>query len=209
MEYISNAFQFDKRILPTLKLLFCKPGALTQEYFKGKITSYVHPLKMNMFLLVIVIAIFALTVETSDSSLNADFEANLKGTFQTYLPMAILLMTPVLGLVLQLFNLKNKKPYMEHFVFALHYSAFLEIIFLAAMLLETFCNGDWVEKIFAIVAQIYLMLATKRYYEGNGWVKCFFKSLSINILFFIAALVAIMLIVLIFIAQNKELIEMA
>ena len=164
---------------------------------------------MNMFLLVIVIAIFALTVETSDSSLNADFEANLKGTFQTYLPMAILLMTPVLGLVLQLFNLKNKKPYMEHFVFALHYSAFLEIIFLVAMLLETFCNGDWVEKIFAIVAQIYLMLATKRYYEGNGWVKCFFKSLSINILFLIAALVAIMLIVLIFIAQNKELIEMA
>lgn len=209
MEYISNAFQFDKRILPTLKLLFCKPGALTQEYFKGKIISYVHPLKMNMFLLVIVIAIFALTVETSDSSLNADFEANLKGTFQTYLPMTILLMTPVLGLVLQLFNLKNKKPYMEHFVFALHYSAFLEIIFLVAMLLETFCNGDWVEKIFAIVAQVYLMLATKRYYEGNGWVKCFFKALSINILFLIAALVAIMLIVLIFIAQNKELIEMA
>ena len=73
-----------------MKLLFCKPGALTQEYFKGKITSYVHPLKMNMFLLVIVIAIFALTVETSsDSSISADFEANLKGTFQTYLPMTI------------------------------------------------------------------------------------------------------------------------
>ncbi|MGN1212290.1 MAG: DUF3667 domain-containing protein [Candidatus Cryptobacteroides sp.] len=207
MEYVSNAFQFDKRILPTLKMLFCKPGALTQEYFKGKISSYVHPLKMNMFLLVVVIAIFALTLKSSSSSIDSNIEDNLKSSIQTYLPMAILLMTPVLGWFIKLFYHKSRKPYMEHFVFALHYSAFLEIIFLVAMLFNSFCNGDWVERIFAIVAQIYLMLATKQYYEGNGWVKCFFKSLAINVLFLIAALMAILAIVFIFLAQHKEIFD--
>ncbi|MGN1220403.1 MAG: DUF3667 domain-containing protein, partial [Candidatus Cryptobacteroides sp.] len=60
VEYFSNTFQLDTRLLPTLKEMIIHPGKLTQEFFNGRINSYVHPLKMNMFLLVIVIAVMAL-----------------------------------------------------------------------------------------------------------------------------------------------------
>ena len=42
-EYLGNAFQFDTRLLPTLKEMIIHPGKLTQEFFKGRINSYVHP----------------------------------------------------------------------------------------------------------------------------------------------------------------------
>lgn len=55
---ISLAYQFDNRVFLTLWHLFRRPGFLTNEYLAGKINSYVHPIKLNRFLLIISIAIF-------------------------------------------------------------------------------------------------------------------------------------------------------
>ena len=211
MEYLANAFQLDTRLLPTLKEMVIHPGRLTQEFFKGKINSYVHPLKMNMFMLVIVIAIVALFMRPStniaDDQTNAVLSSDLNSLIQTYLPIFILLMTPVLGLVVQLFNLRKKRPFMEHFVFALHFAAFVEMFIVLKMVVTHFCNNAWIDFAFYAVSVLYLMLSLRRVYAGTGWTGAFFKSLAIVCFYFAAMVVAIVLVALLFVYKNYDKLE--
>ena len=211
MEYLANAFQLDTRLLPTLKEMAIHPGRLTQEFFKGKINSYVHPLKMNMFMLVIVIAIVALFMRPStniaDDQTNAVLSSDLNSLIQTYLPIFILLMTPVLGLVVQLFNLRKKRPFMEHFVFALHFAAFVEMFIVLKMVVTHFCNNAWIDFAYYAVTVLYLMLSLRRVYAGTGWTGAFFKSLAIVFFYFAAMVVAIVLVALLFVYKNHDKLE--
>lgn len=211
MEYLANAFQLDTRLLPTLKEMVIHPGRLTQEFFKGKINSYVHPLKMNMFMLVIVIAIVALFMRPStniaDDQTNAVLSSDLNSLIQTYLPIFILLMTPVLGLVVQLFNLRKKRPFMEHFVFALHFAAFMEMFIVLKMVVTHFCNNAWIDFAFYAVSVLYLMLSLRRVYPTTGWSGAFFKSVAIVFFYFAAMVVAIVLVALLFVYKNYDKLE--
>lgn len=206
VEYLANAFQLDTRLLPTFKEMIIHPGKLTQEFFKGRINSYVHPLKMNMFMLVIVIAIVALFIKPStnisDDQTNAVLSSDLSSMIQTYLPIFILLMTPVLGLVVQLFNLRKKRPFMEHFVFALHFAAFMEMFIVLKMIVTHFCNNAWIDIFFYAVMVLYLMLSLRRVYAGTGWKGAFFKSVAIVFFYFVAMIVAIVLVALLFVYKN-------
>lgn len=206
VEYLANAFQLDTRLLPTFKEMIIHPGKLTQEFFKGRINSYVHPLKMNMFMLVIVIAIVALFIKPStnisDDQTNAVLSSDLSSMIQTYLPIFILLMTPVLGLVVQLFNLRKKRPFMEHFVFALHFAAFMEMFIVLKMIVTHFCNNAWIDIFFYVVMVLYLMLSLRRVYAGTGWKGAFFKSVAIVFFYFVAMIVAIVFVALLFVYKN-------
>lgn len=53
IEYFSNAYQYDGRLLSTLRLLFLRPGRLTSEFEAGRINSYAHPLKLYMFISIV------------------------------------------------------------------------------------------------------------------------------------------------------------
>ena len=50
LQYIENVYQFDGKVWLTLYYLFRRPGFLTREFNAGKINSYVHPLRLFMFL---------------------------------------------------------------------------------------------------------------------------------------------------------------
>ena len=210
-EYLGNAFQFDTRLLPTLKEMIIHPGKLTQEFFKGRINSYVHPLKMNMFMLVVIVAIMAFSMNpTSNIIENEEAEilsSGLMNLLKTYLPVFILLMTPVLGLVIQLFNLRKKRPFMEHFVFALHFASFLEMFLLLKMAVSYFCNNAWVDLFFYAVIVMYMMLSLRRVYADTGWTGAFFKSVAIVFFYFAAVVAAIVLVALIFIYKNFDKLE--
>ena len=60
LEYIYNAYIWDPKFFKTLKYLICRPGHITNEFLSGKYASYVHPLKLNMFILFVFITLFAL-----------------------------------------------------------------------------------------------------------------------------------------------------
>ena len=49
-QYFENVYQFDSKVWQTLWLLFRRPGMLTLEFIAGKINSYVHPLRLFMFI---------------------------------------------------------------------------------------------------------------------------------------------------------------
>lgn len=52
-QYFENVYQLDSKVPITVWNLFRRPGFLTNEFNAGKIQSYMHPLKLNMFILVI------------------------------------------------------------------------------------------------------------------------------------------------------------
>lgn len=55
MEYVNTTYPIDSQILPTVWNLFRRPGFLTTEFVAGKRLSYVHPLKLNLFFLFVVV----------------------------------------------------------------------------------------------------------------------------------------------------------
>src|ERR1700748_2942472 len=50
---ISDYFHFDYQFFHTLKPLLFKPGKLTKEYMSGHRISYLHPVKMYIFISVV------------------------------------------------------------------------------------------------------------------------------------------------------------
>lgn len=65
LEYANNAFIWDEKFLHTIKYLIIKPGFLSKAFTNGKFVSYVHPLKLNMFLLFGFITLFLLFSDTT------------------------------------------------------------------------------------------------------------------------------------------------
>lgn len=61
MEYIKHISCIEKLTLPTLANLIFHPGHLAKEYCAGRHTSYMHPLKLNFFILILLFALFSFT----------------------------------------------------------------------------------------------------------------------------------------------------
>ena len=75
-EYIENVFMLEKKLLPTLTNLVFHPGRLAKEYFEGRFVAYINPLKLNIFLLITMIAFFA--AFGTDSKVENSFDEFLK-----------------------------------------------------------------------------------------------------------------------------------
>jgi hypothetical protein len=58
-EYIKNILVIERQALPTLCSLIFQPGRLAQEFCAGRYMSYLHPLKLHLFILIVLFALFA------------------------------------------------------------------------------------------------------------------------------------------------------
>ena len=76
-QYFENVYQFDYKIPVTVWQLFRRPGFLTNEFNAGKIVSYMHPMKLNMFILVIF---FTIVIFMGERVVDEQFtQANIPG----------------------------------------------------------------------------------------------------------------------------------
>lgn len=76
-QYFENVYQLDSKIPVTIWQLFRRPGFLTNEFNAGKIASYMHPLKLNMFILVIF---FTIVIFMGEKMVDKQFtQANIPG----------------------------------------------------------------------------------------------------------------------------------
>lgn len=62
-QYFENMYQFDGKIWMTLRLMFTRPGFLTNEFNDGKINSYVHPFRLYMCISVVFFTLFFMAAE--------------------------------------------------------------------------------------------------------------------------------------------------
>jgi hypothetical protein len=101
------------------------------------------------------------------------------GITTNYFPLIVLLTTPFLTLSLRIVQRKDKRRLFDHFIFALHYTAFLEfmIIFIYLLYLIASPSMSLLKWIITISSCGYLVLAFRRAYGISSWVKSIFKAL--------------------------------
>lgn len=172
--YMDNNFSYDGRLWITLKYLFLRPGFLPQEYKKGRITSYMHPLKLYMFTsFVFFFLFFTLTLSnnklinmegnSNSISVNMDdtnsdhtgksekkidlnkFRDIASGHFKTYSPLAMFLLMPFFGLLLKAVYRRNKISYVNHLVFSINFHTILLILFSMAIITDYVSNKTYPE----------------------------------------------------------------
>ena len=311
LEYLNIAFVWDTHLIKTLWKLISKPGFLTKEYLSGKFIAYMHPLKLNMFLLFVFVtflllfnstedmgnsiknltrneiiqpvlqislqmenAEYAMQVESSprdtiqlyapllvfeslsgiitgfdidsadpDSTavwtasvpryliedkaliLNEDGNYQFNPEYNTeasqteilekvwakvvvlatkYFPLIILLTAPLLAFLIGILHRKSKHSMFKHFIFSLHYTAFLEMVIILLYILHLIASPpSWImQSIIIFGSCIYLVFAFRKVYETRNWMKAVFKSILTNIgygiilmvLFFILCIIAIAII---------------
>jgi hypothetical protein len=64
-DYVRNLFSIESQAIPTIINLILHPGKIAKEFNAGRYVSYVNPLKLNIFILVVLITIFSV-VGTDD-----------------------------------------------------------------------------------------------------------------------------------------------
>ena len=302
IEYVNNAFMWDHRFVKTLTTLVRRPGFLTTEFLSGKFISYMHPLKMNMFLLFAFLTLFLLfsnkdkmnnltvsrlvypalqmqvltddpemadrlsesgrdtvhlfapmvlaekypdiislveTIEDTggedldkwvavipsmliedgylhqvdgyyvfnqeqeaakdDMQLYHDIWDQIVHLVSNYFPIIFLLTVPFLSASLSLVNRRSRTSRFDHFIFALHYTAFLEmlIIFIYLLYLITGISIGVLEWILLVGSLVYLTLAFRQVYNTKNWFVGITKAILTNIIYCMICF-AIMLAVLIF-----------
>ena len=108
-----------------------------------------------------------------------------------YFPMLVLFTAPFLSTSLGLVLRKKRLPRIHHFIFALHYTAFLEFLMLSIYLLHLTVDPsmDLLECIMIIGSCVYLAMSFHKVYNSNSWTKAILNSLFTSLTYFIIGLV--------------------
>ena len=145
----------------------------------------------------------------SDMALARSVWTEISRITSQYFPMLLLLTAPILTFSLRLVQRKSKLPRINHFIFALHYTAFLETLMICIYILHLTIALPMqvLECILLIGSCGYLAIAFRNVYTRNTWVKAIVKSLLtsliyISILFWI--FVAIFLVACFIIASEAN-----
>ena len=96
-----------------------------------------------------------------------------------YFPMIVLLTAPLLSFSVRLVQRKEKRPHIHHFIFALHYTALLELLILLVYIL--FLISDLFTPILTWIMVIgsctYLTMAFRQAYGTSSWFRAVAKAL--------------------------------
>ena len=206
-ELTDNVFSFDSRFFITLKYLIIKPGFLTKEYWAGRRTTYLPPLRMYLVLSVFyfflhsimdegllhfiidkspqnnpetwalntdgVPQIFHFIVDNLNKGIKVTDERQLSKDFWgDYMPSAMFILMPFMGLLLLLVYKKKKLFYSYHLITVLHFHCFV-----------FFLNS--VEELIPIIQDIiplfffyYAVAMLKAIYQ-DSWVKTSMKFMML------------------------------
>jgi len=82
MHFIEDLTHFDGKLWKTLKLLLFKPASLTRYYMDGKRATYLHPIRMYLF----VSAVFFLVIFTGGPSSPAEIKKEVNGKVAANVP---------------------------------------------------------------------------------------------------------------------------
>ena len=221
-ELTDNVFSFDSRFFITLKYLMIKPGFLTKEYWAGRRTTYLPPLRMYLVLSVFsfflhsfmdegisfmdapnqnsnsgtftfntdgVPQIFHFIVDNLNKGIKVTDERQLSKDFLgDYMPSAMFILMPFMGLLLLLVYKKKKLFYSYHLITVLHFHCFV-----------FFLNS--VEELIPIISAIiplfffYYAVSMLKVIYQDSWVKTSMKFMILLVTYGTSVLLTILVIV--------------
>ena len=151
-ESITELFDFDGRMLQSLRLLLTRPGFLSLEFINGRRVSHTSPIRL--YLVVSLVFFFVLPMILPDvqgADASHDFSVDLYSR-------AMFLLLPLFALLLKAFYRHNY--YLSHLVFAVHLFSAMFIVFAFLLSIETLAD----HYIAAMVLQIILFLYMLAYF---------------------------------------------
>ena len=107
-----------------------------------------------------------------------------------YFPMLVLFTAPLLSMSLSFVQRKSRLPRIHHFIFALHYTALLELLMMCIYLLHLTVSPSMnlLQWIMIIGSCLYLTVAFQKVYGTNNWMTATLKALFISLVYFIIGL---------------------
>ena len=127
-----------------------------------------------------------------------------------YFPLFVLFTAPFLTLALRLVQRKSRLPRIHHFIFSLHYTAFLELLMICIYLLYLTVSPpiELLNWIMLIGSCLYLTMAFRRVYETKTWTGAALKALLTSLIYVLIGLVifsGIFIVSCFIIAGNTEI----
>ncbi|HYR12228.1 MAG TPA: DUF3667 domain-containing protein [Longimicrobium sp.] len=203
----------DSRILRTLGLLLARPGRLTREYLDGRRIRYTKPLQLYLgaaaaFFFVnayrpflsfdprtgwvrstlIAAGANAQLGEEGRAALTARgvpmevFRERFESAVTGYLPTLLAGLVLLFGLMLYLF-FPRRRGYVEHAVFALHWSAFYLLLMIVDRLIPQGGAAPNVLEVGVLLAGgVYLALAIRHVYQPS-WPATVLKTLGLLVIY--------------------------
>jgi hypothetical protein len=216
----------DGKIFGTLKALLFRPGVLTTDYLLGRRKPYIAPLQLFLianlifFLLHPLVPSAAFTTPLHiqrqerpfsplvqamvDRKLAASgmtyeqFETQFDIRAETEAKSLVIILVPMVSLFVALLYLRQRRHFLEHVVFSLHFCAFyiLWILFLLCLsrpvlaLLKlggtapSHLTYERAVSVFSlIICGIYFHCAARRFYGGPAW-KTVFKTIAFALMMY-------------------------
>lgn len=110
--------------------------------------------------------------------------------FISKLPFIIFFYLPVFALFIWLIYLRRPFNYMEHLIFAFHVQTTLFVLYIIGYSIDYILKSDWGFTLANSIFVFYLYKSMRNFY-GQGRVKTILKFITLNIIFFILAAIAI------------------
>ncbi len=116
-----------------------------------------------------------------------------------YFPMIVLFTAPFLSMSLCFVQRKSRIPRINHFIFSLHYIAFLEFLMMFIYILYLIASLpiEILECIMIIGSCLYLTIAFRKVYKIKTWYKAILKALFTNLIYFFIGLLIFIVIFLV------------
>jgi len=177
-ELLTELFDFDGRMLVSLRLLMTRPGFLSYEYINGRRLSYTSPARMYLiislvFFLVLPLILPDSTVTSNDQEVSVDQYSR-----------AMFVLLPIFALLLKI--LYRQVFYLAHIVFTVHLFSAMFIVFAAILSIEIQADRYIAVLLIQVVLLVYmlayLLIALRVTYQ-DSWFKSSLKCLGLLVLF--------------------------
>ena len=177
-ELLTELFDFDGRMLVSLRLLLSRPGFLSHEYIHGRRASYTSPIRMYLvislaFFLILPMILPDTSVTYPTHEVSVDLYS--KGMF---------FLLPVFALILKLFY--RRIFYLQHLIFSVYLFSAMYIVFAAMLSIETAADRHIPLMLLQIVLLAYMLIhavVALRVNYGESWLKSILKLLGILVVF--------------------------
>jgi len=177
-ELLTELFDFDGRMLVSLRLLLTRPGFLSHEYTHGRRASYTSPVRM--YLVISLVFFFVLPMILPDTSMTyPEHEVSVdlysKGMF---------FLLPLFALLLKAFY--RRIYYLSHLVFSVYLFSAMYIVFALMLSIETAADRYVAVMLIQLVLLLYMLIhavvALRVNYE-EGWLKSILKLIGLLLAF--------------------------
>lgn len=107
-----------------------------------------------------------------------------------YFPMIVLFTAPLLSLAISIVHFRQRRPFIHHFIFALHYIALLELLMTSIYILYLFQTplNSYLQWIMIVGSTVYLAVAVRRVYNSGSWPRSIIKTLIISLTYLLIGL---------------------